>query len=111
MSGGSDQTEAISTQVVMMRIPGFADQAPVAVLKEAIKDFLADDMMTYAAALAYRSLLALFPFIIFLITLLGALGLSNFFDWLLSQARIALPGSAFQLVDQVIGEIRGQARG
>ena len=95
----------------MMRIPGFAEQSPVAVIKEAVKDFLADDMMTYAAALAYRILLALFPFIIFLLTLLGALGLSNFFDWLLIQAQIALPADAFQLVEQVIGEIRGQPRG
>ena len=94
-----------------MRIPGFAEQSPLAVIREAIKDFLADDMMTYAAALAYRILLALFPFIIFLLTLLGALGLSNFFDWLLTQARVALPGTAFQLVEQVIGEISGQPRG
>lgn len=94
-----------------MRIPGFAEQSPVAVIKEAIKDFLADDMMTYAAALAYRTLLALFPFIIFLLTLLGALRLSNFFDKLLSQARVALPGPAFQVVEQVISEIQGQARG
>jgi len=95
----------------MMRIPGFSDQSPVAVVRQAIKDFFADDMMTYAAALAYRILLALFPFVIFLLTLLGALRLSSFFDWLLSQARIALPGTAFQLVDQVINEIRGQPRG
>jgi membrane protein len=108
---GSDQGEAIWIKEVMMRIPGFADRAPVAVLKEAIKDFIDDDMMTYAAALAYRILLALFPFVIFLLTFLGALGLSNFFDWLLDQARIALPGTAFQLVDQVINEIRGQSRG
>ena len=94
-----------------MRIPGFADHSPTTVLKQSIKDFLADDMMTYAAALAYRILLALFPFIIFLLTLLGALGLSDFFDWLLSQARIALPGDAFQLLEQVINEIRGQPRG
>src|SRR5919112_2218199 len=94
----------------MMRIPGFADQAPVAVIKEAIKDFLADDMMTYAAALAYRILLALFPFIIFLLTLLGALGLSNFFDRLLNQARAALPPDGYDLLARVIGEIRGQPR-
>ncbi len=94
-----------------MRIPGFADQAPVDVLKHAVKDFLDDDMMTYAAALAFRVLLALFPFVIFLLTLLGALGLSDFFDWLLSQARIALPGQAFQLVEQVITEIREQHSG
>ncbi|HLL51154.1 MAG TPA: YihY/virulence factor BrkB family protein [Thermomicrobiales bacterium] len=101
----------ISIEGVVMRIPGFAEQSPLAVIREAIKDFLADDMMTYAAALAYRILLALFPFIIFLLTLFGALGLSNFFDWLLTQARVALPGTAFQLVEQVIGEISGQPRG
>jgi membrane protein len=109
--GLSDRLAAISSGEVIMRIPGFANQAPVAVIKEAIKDFFADDMLTYAAALAYRSLLALFPFIIFQLTLLGAFGLSSFFDWLLTQARIALPGTAFQLVNQVIGEIRGQPRG
>jgi membrane protein len=107
----SDHREVISIVEVKMRIPGFAEQSPVAVIKEAIKDFLADDMMTYAAALAYRILLAIFPFIIFLLTLLGALRLSNFFDLLLGQARIALPGAAFQLLEQVIGEIRGQPRG
>jgi membrane protein len=109
--GGSDQGQAIPIKEVMMRIRGFSDQAPVAVLRQAIKDFFTDDMMTYAAALAYRILLALFPFVIFLLTLLGALGLSSFFDWLLSQARVALPGTAFQLVNQVITEIRGQPRG
>ncbi len=94
-----------------MRIPGFAEQSPVVVLKAAIKDFLADDMMTYAAALAYRILLALFPFIIFLLTLLGAVGRPEFFDQLLSQASVALPGEAFRLVEQVINEIRGQTGG
>jgi len=94
-----------------MRIPGFAEQSPVAVIKEAVKDFLADDMMTYAAALAYRILLALFPFVIFLLTLLGAVGRPEFFDQLLAQASAALPGEAFRLLEQVINEIRGQAGG
>lgn len=94
-----------------MQLPGFAGMSPIEVLKQAVKDFLEDDMMTYAAALAFRVLLALFPFVIFLLTLLGALGLSDFFNWLLDQARTALPADAFQVVDRIINEIRGQDRG
>ncbi len=94
-----------------MRIPGFADQAPVDVLKHAVKDFLDNDMMTYAAALAFRVLLALFPFVIFLLTLLGALGRTEFFNWLLGQAQTALPAQAASLIEGVINEIRGQPRG
>jgi membrane protein len=94
-----------------MRIPGFNGLMPFAVFKHAIKGFFGDDMATYGAALSYHILLALFPFVIFLLTLLGALGLSDFFAWLLSQARIALPGDAFRLVERVIGEIQHQTRG
>ena len=70
-----------------MRIPGFADLSPWDVVKRAVKSFLDDDMVTYAAALSYHLMLALFPFVIFLLTLLGALGLSDFFDRLLRQAQ------------------------
>ena len=94
-----------------MQLPGFAGKSPRQVIKQSITDFLEDDMSTYAAALAFRVLIALFPFIIFLLTLLGALGLTDFFDWLLQQARTALPPDAFQIVSQIIGEIRGQPRG
>jgi membrane protein len=94
-----------------MRIPGFNGLTPFAVFKHAIKGFFDDDMATYGAALSYHILLALFPFVIFLLTLLVALGLSDFFAWLLSQARIALPGDAFRLVERVIGEIQHQTRG
>ena len=94
-----------------MQLPGFAGKAPLDVMKEAIKDFLADDMATYAAALAYSVLLALFPFLIFLLTLLGAFGLSEFFDWLLRQAQTTLPADAFRVVEPIINELRGQNRG
>jgi membrane protein len=96
---------------VAMDIPGFEGQAPAGVVKRAVKDFVDDDMLTYAAALSYHILLALFPFVIFLLTVLGALGLSDFFNWLLGQARLALPPDAFQLISEVIGEIRGRSSG
>lgn len=91
-----------------MLYSGFQGVAPLDVATEAAKDFSADDMTTYAAALAFRFLLALFPFLIFLLALLGALGLTDFFDRLLAQARLALPGDAYGLLKQVIGEIRSQ---
>ena len=83
-----------------MRIPGFADLSPVAVAKEAVKDFFADDMLTYAAALAYHLLLALFPFVIFLLALLGSAGLDQFFDDVLQQADQVAP-------DRVLGRASG----
>ena len=94
-----------------MRIPGFEGLAPRDVARHAVKDFFADDMMTYAAALAYHVMLALFPFVIFLITLLGALGLSELFDWLLAQGRAALPPETMRVVSEVIREVQGQNRG
>jgi uncharacterized BrkB/YihY/UPF0761 family membrane protein len=56
-----------------MRIPGLHDTSPVELLKRSVKDFLKDDMPTYAAALAYSALFALFPFLLFLIALTGCL--------------------------------------
>jgi membrane protein len=92
-------------------IPGFQGVALVPTVKHAVKDFFDDDMMTYAAALSFRILLALFPFIIFLLALLGAFGLTDFFDRVLDEARVALPGEAYVILDQVIGEVRSGAQG
>ncbi len=94
-----------------MRIPGFGGIGPLEALKRAGRGFLRDDMATHAAALAYHALLALFPFAIFLLALLGALGLPGFFDWLLGQARTALPADAFGLVERAVGQVRGRTRG
>lgn len=68
-------------------------------------------MPPYAGALAFRGLLALFPFVIFLVALLGFLRVPGFFDWLLSQSKAVLPEQAAWQIEQVIWEIRDQARG
>ena len=49
-----------------MHIPGLRGLGPGSVLKRSVTDFIADDMATYAAALAYQVLFSLFPFILFL---------------------------------------------
>ena len=93
-----------------MSIPGFAAHAPRDVVRQAVRDFMDDGMPTHAAALSYHLVLALFPFIIFLLTLLGSLGWASAFDRMLGEARTALPPDVFVLLEQVIGEIQGQSR-
>ena len=80
-------------------------------LVNSVKNFVADDMMTYAAALAYQVFFSLFPFVIFLLALLSFLRIPGFFDTLLNQTEAVLPGLATDLLDKVVGEIQGRAAG
>lgn len=89
-----------------MQIPGLRGLGPFAVIKESIQDFLDDDMTTHASALAYQVLFSIFPFIIFLIALLGFLHLSDFFAWLQQQAAAVFPGQAMAQVNRVINELQ-----
>lgn len=76
------------------------------VLKRTAKEFSDDDMSTYAAALAYRALFSIFPFVLFLMAVLGFLHLPNFFDWLRAQAAIVLPPVALDQVNPVIDQLQ-----
>lgn len=89
-----------------MAIPGLQGLSVTEVAKGAYKEFSGDDMGTYAAALSYSVLFALFPFTIFLLSVLGALGLPEFFDWLLEQAQTSLPSTAYQPLEDVINQVR-----
>jgi membrane protein len=72
-----------------------------------VLNFVRHDLGTYAAALAFNLILALFPFVIFLLGLVGVVDRPEFFDWLLDQARVTLPGDAYRSVRQVVDEVRG----
>lgn len=61
------------------------------VLVRTVKEFIDDEMSTYASALAYQMLFSLFPFILFLIALIGFLHLPDFFSWLRLQSELVLP--------------------
>ncbi|HEX6292050.1 MAG TPA: YihY/virulence factor BrkB family protein [Herpetosiphonaceae bacterium] len=94
-----------------MRVPGFHGLRVSTLAMRSVRDFLADNMLTYAAALAYHVLFAIFPFIIFLVALLGFLNLSDFFDWLLEQAQYVVPEQAMDSVSRVIAELRREDSG
>src|SRR5918912_1502844 len=49
--------------------------------------FFEHPMATYAAALAYRALSGLFPFVLILVVLVGALGVPDFFDRAMDQTQ------------------------
>ena len=85
--------------------------SPWRVARLAIAGFTAHDMPTYAAALAYRVLFSLFPFIIFLTTLLGFLGLPGFFTWMQGQAAYLLPEQAMEQVNAVMAELQAPRGG
>jgi membrane protein len=75
-------------------------------LKLTLTEFSADAMTTYAAALAYRLIFSIFPFLIFLTALLGFLGAPQFFDWMRDQAAYLLPQQAMSAVDNVLSELQ-----
>lgn len=83
----------------------------VDLLKQTFRQFGQDDMSTYASALAYRALFSLFPFLLFLIAMLGFFDLQSFFDWLRQQAAMLLPGQAMDVVNPVIDQMQEEKSG
>ena len=76
-----------------------------------IKEFIEDDMASYAAALSFWVFFSLFPFILFLVALLSFLGIPGFFDWLVEQAQTVMPEQAMGQVEETVGQIRAQVSG
>ncbi|GIZ51631.1 YihY/virulence factor BrkB family protein [Noviherbaspirillum aridicola] len=81
------------------------------VARAALRNFIDDDMSTHASAMAYQVLFSIFPFVIFLIALLGFLRVPQFFDWLRQHAEMLVPQQAMPQVNQVIGELQQQQGG
>lgn len=92
-------------------ISGFKGMSPVGVAKEAVKDFGKDDMTTHAAALTYRILLAMFPFLLFIITLFGALNMEKLFDALLKEARGAFAPDVYSQFEAILEQVQTGANG
>ena len=75
------------------------------------KAYLQDDMLMYAAALAFRMFFAFIPFLIFVVALLGVLRVPGFFEWLLDKAQNILSKDAVGQAKLILGQVRHQARG
>lgn len=81
------------------------------IVRHTVSDFIDDELSTYASALAFQLFFSLFPFLLFLIALIGVLDAQQFFDWLHDQAELVLPQEALGLVDPVIAQLQTQQAG
>src|SRR5215210_3188379 len=72
--------------------------------------FFEHPMATYAAALAYRGLFGLFPFVLILVVLVGALGIPDFFDRAMDQARAQSSRYIPQQLEPVVEPAREQIK-
>lgn len=70
--------------------------------KRAYRKVVDDDCSEHAAAMAYYFLFALFPFFLFLTTLIGYLPIPHLLEYMLSHAARMLPGQAFALIQDNI---------
>ncbi|MFC3609199.1 YihY/virulence factor BrkB family protein [Stutzerimonas tarimensis] len=83
----------------------------VELTKRTVKRFGEKEMTIYASALAFHTLFSLFPFLLFLVALLGFLHLGEFFEWIRLQAELALPPMAMEQVNPVIDQLQEQQGG
>ena len=93
-----------------MLFPVLKDLPLHRVLIRTVTEFVDDEMSTYASALAYQMLFSLFPFLLFLIALIGFLHLPDFFSWLRLQSELVLPPQALEQVNPVIDQLQ-QSKG
>ncbi len=93
--------------VPMTRGLGLAD-----LLKRTFKEAWKDHLDVFAGNLTYKGLFALFPFSVFLLSLIGLFGARELLDTLFERASLVLPeGAAAFLEDQLRGIAASKARG
>src|SRR5215210_2611605 len=80
----------------------------IAMGKRSIRKYFEHPMATYAAALAYRGLFGLFPFLLLLVVVVGALGFPDFFDRAMDHARSESSQYVPQQLEPVIERGRDQ---
>ena len=74
-------------------------------LKATVQEFQRDDALGLAAQLAYYLILALFPFILVLVSLMGTFGNKEFASIVLSYFQQVMPEEAYKLVKTYTGNI------
>jgi membrane protein len=82
-----------------------------ALARRVIHEIQEDDCLGRAAQLGYYFLFALFPFFLFLTTLLGYLPIPNLLDRMMEVLAPLLPGDALRLVQENLGQLVTGARG
>ena len=80
--------------------------------KRTAKEISEDHLAAFAGNLTYKGLFALFPFAVFLLSLLGLFGAPDLLTNLIDQARIVLPNDVVNLLeDQLLGIAESRTQG
>jgi membrane protein len=86
------------------------DLASFRVLKTTVQEFQRDDALGIAAQLAYYLILALFPFILVLVSLLGTFGSPESASKVLAYLQRVMPEQAYEIIEDFTANIiSGQA--
>jgi membrane protein len=88
-----------------MVIPGLGGMSLRRFLHELVHEILEHRLIDVAAQLAYNSILALFPFLIFLFTILAFLPVQGAADEILEVVHHTMPGQAAELVDATVNGV------
>ncbi|CAA9457063.1 MAG: hypothetical protein AVDCRST_MAG28-2611 [uncultured Rubrobacteraceae bacterium] len=80
----------------------------VELLKRTAKEVGEDHLAAFAGNLTYKTLFALFPTFVFLLSLLGLFGAPNLLQDLVNQARGVLPAEAVSLIEEQLLGIAGE---
>ena len=86
-------------------LPGFKPLPLYTVGKFFFKELAKESLVNKASSLSYNFMLAIFPGIIFLFTLIPYIPVSNFQDQLLSLMEMVLPKNAFIAVESTLEDI------
>jgi membrane protein len=78
-----------------------------AALKRAVQEFQSDDALGLAAQLAYYLVLALFPFILFLVAVLDTFSNPEFARQILVYLEQVLPGEVYRIIEGYIEQFLG----
>lgn len=78
-------------------------------IRQLIKKLNDDHAIPYAYQLTYSLLLAIFPFLIFLITLVGFMNLDS--DIIIKEIQSFMPGDAYILFEGIIRQVTGNQNG
>lgn len=91
----------------------FGGLTPLTLAKRTIQEISKDDISGHAAELSYYFLLALFPALLFMITLLGFMAGpgSELRSQLVSKMAFAMPESAADVIDKTLTQISASATG
>jgi membrane protein len=83
----------------------------LALVERSVRSFSRHAMAVYAMALAYRGLLALFPFALFLVAVVSFLHVDAVLAWLAGQGPSGTRGGAPRSVASLLGQVFGEEQG